>query len=257
MRKLFAFKVPIGVIDIGLTESWKIRERILDFVVPRVDAIFVLGSNQIEYIKSRWRTSAMVEFFHQHVDTKFYCPMPEALGGPILAVGEDRGRDFETLLEAARGIDSDVVLKTRRVAPDALRHPNVRVISSFMSGTEYRKLFAECRFVVVPLASSVHASGVGTVLEALAMGKALIVSDSPGIRDYIIPGETALTVPCSDVEALRNAMQRLLLEPHTCARLGLNGRRFVEQHCSHAVHARKLSDSIRRVRARQHASSAN
>jgi glycosyltransferase involved in cell wall biosynthesis len=249
LRQLFGFAAPIAIIDIGLTDTWWIRERILDFVIPRVDAIFVLGSNQIEYIRNRWKTSANLEFFHQHVDTEFYEPA-SAVDGHILTVGEDRGRDFATFMGAIEGLDAPVLVKSKRVAADQTRFPNVRVVSSHLSGLEYRQLFADSRFVVVPLTSSVHASGVGTVLEALAMGKPLIVSDSPGIRDYVVSGETALTVPCSDASAMRNAMARLLSEPDTCARLAANGRRFVQENCSHAVHAGKLFDAIHRVIAR-------
>ena len=247
LRKLFGFRVPVALIDIGLTESWRIRERMLDFVVPRADAIFVLGTNQIDYIRNRWRTSAVIEFFHQHVDTAFFTPVSPAADGPILTVGEDRGRDFDTLFEAIEGVDAEVIVKSKRITVDGVRFPNVRVISLYLSSVEYRRLFVDSRFVVVPLVSSVHASGVGTVLEALAMGRALIVSDSPGIRDYVVPGETALTVPCNDAAALRDAIKRLLVEPDTCARLAINGRRFVEENCSHEVHARKLGDAVRRV----------
>jgi glycosyltransferase involved in cell wall biosynthesis len=246
LRRLLGFKAPIAMIDIGLADSWTVRERILDFAVPRADAIFVLGTNQIDYIRNRWKTSARIEFFHQHIDTEFYTPAPTA-AGPILTVGEDRGRDFDTFLAAVEGADADVIVKSKRVAVSEAKFPNVRVISSHLSSLEYRKLLIDCRLVVVPLVSSAHASGVGTVLEALAMGRPLIVSDSPGIRDYIIADETALTVPCNDVAALRRAIARLLAEPDTCARLAANGRRFVVEHCSHPVHARKLSDAIHRV----------
>ena len=52
----------------------RLRERLLDFVVPRADAIYPLGRNQVDYIRRRWATRADVRFIPQHVDAEFYQP---------------------------------------------------------------------------------------------------------------------------------------------------------------------------------------
>ena len=91
----------------------------------------------------------------------------------------------------------------------------------------------------------ITASGVGTVLEAMALGKALIVSDSPGIRDYVAHDETALVVPCGDVMALRAAIERLTREPETRARLGAAARVFIERRCTYAAHVATLATALR------------
>lgn len=244
LRRLAAFRAPIAVVDIGLTECWTLRERMLDFVVPRVDAIYPLGSNQVEYIHRRWRTDADVRFIPQHVDADFYRPSAPAPDGPVLSVGEDAGRDFPTLLAAFEGLPAKLVLKTSLTSTGAVP-ANVQVVSERLNGKSYRDLFVAAQFVVVPLRPMVTASGIGTVLEAMACGKALIVSDSPGIRDYVAHDDTALVVPCGDAGALRSAIERLRREPDTRARLGAAARRFVEQHCTYAAHTAKLAGALR------------
>ncbi len=244
LRRLAGFRAPIAVVEIGLTESWKLRERLLDFVVPRADAIYPLGSNQVEYIHRRWNTGADVRFIHQHVDAEFYRPGATVSDGPVLSVGEDHGRDFPTLLAAFAGLDATLLLKSSLVASgDA--PPNVQVVRQRLDAHAYRELFQQAPFVIVPLRPMVTASGIGTVLEAMALGKPLIVSDSPGIRDYVSHDETAMVVPCGDAPALRAAILRLLREPHTRARLGAAARRFVEQHCTYAAHVAKLAAALR------------
>ena len=244
LRRLAGFRAPIAVVEIGLTENWKLRERLLDFVVPRADAIYPLGSNQVEYIHRRWHTSADVRFIHQHVDAEFYRPNAMTPDGPVLSVGDDHGRDFPTLLAAFTELDATLLLKSSLVAHDEAP-PNVRVLRERLDAHVYRALFQQAPFVVVPLRPMVTASGIGTVLEAMALGKALIVSDSPGIRDYVAHDETALVVPCGDVPALRAAIRRLLHEPDTRARLGTAARRFVERHCTYAAHVAKLAAALR------------
>jgi len=115
LRRLAGFHAPIAVVDVGLTEDWKLRERMLDFVVPRVDAIYLLGSNQVEYIHQRWGTNADVRFIHQHVDAEFFRPGPPTPHGPILSVGDDHGRDYPTLLAAFAGLEAKLLLKSSLV----------------------------------------------------------------------------------------------------------------------------------------------
>lgn len=242
-RNLFGFKPLIAAIDIGFAETWRMRERMLDFAVPRLDGIFVLSSNQVDYLRRRYNTKAVVRYISQHVDTSFYQPEPTPPNAAILSIGYDRGRDFETLLEAVHGLDVPVVIKAE-LSIDRARHPNVRVVRGCLPATEFKALFRDSRFVVVPLLQSIHSAGIGTVLEAMAMGKALIISDSPGIRDYAIHDETCLLVPCADPMALRQAILRLLSEPETCRRLGDNGRKFVEKNCAQPIYARNLANAI-------------
>ena len=244
LRRLARFRAPIAIVDIGLTDVWKMRERMLDFVVPRADAIYPLGSNQVGYIHRRWRTGADVRFIHQHIDTEYYRPGAPAHDGPVLSVGHDGGRDFPTLLAAFAGLEVKLVLKTGLLRPDMIPD-NALLIDERLSAPAYRELFRQARLVVVPLRPMTTASGVGTVLEAMAMGKALIVSDSPGIRDYVAHDETALVVPCGDVAGLRAAIKRLLHEPDTQIRLGAAARQFVERHCSFPAHVAKLAASLR------------
>jgi len=245
LRRLAAFRAPVAIVDIGLTEGWRLRQRLLDFVVPRADAIYPLGSNQAAYIRRRWATSADVRFIHQHVDTEFYQPgAPVPAVGPVLSVGDDHGRDFDTLLKAFAGLDATLLLKSSHVPPDAAP-PNVQVVPGRLDAHAYRALFHQAPLVVVPLRPMLTASGVGTVLEAMAMGKALIVSDSPGLRDYVSHEETALVVPCGDAAALRAAIERLLREPETRTRLGAAARAFVERHCTYAAHVAKLAAALR------------
>ena len=249
-RRLVGYRPKIALWDIGLTERWRLRERVLDFVVPRVDGIMVLGSNQKPYIQRRWRPRATIEVIYHYVDTQFFSPVaaPAPAKGPILSIGDDVGRDFETLVAALEGSVVETLVKTRRQLPQqSSLNPAIKIISKWLSYLELRDLYADSRFVVVPLRDTLNASGVSSVLEASAMGKALIVSDSSGIRDYVVPGETCLVVPCGDARALRAAIERLLSDEAECARLGANGRRFVEERFSRQRFAHCFAGTLRRI----------
>ena len=73
------------------------------------------------------------------------------------------------------------------------------------------KLLRECAACVVPLLDSVRSAGQQTYLNAMLLKKIVIVTDAPGVRDYIEPGVTGLIVPPQAGE-LRAVVQHVLSE---------------------------------------------
>jgi glycosyltransferase involved in cell wall biosynthesis len=63
----------------------------------------------------------------------------------------------------------------------------------------------------------------------MAQGKAVIVTETDGIRDYVRDGETAVLVPPGDVAALRQAIDRLWSNPIERQRIGNNAGRIQRQ----------------------------
>jgi glycosyltransferase involved in cell wall biosynthesis len=61
----------------------------------------------------------------------------------------------------------------------------------------------------------------------MAAGLPVIALRLGAAPDFVIDGETGITVRPDDVAALADAMCRLLDNPEECHRLGGNGRRLV------------------------------
>jgi glycosyltransferase involved in cell wall biosynthesis len=225
LKHLFFFRSPIVIVDIGIGGQSRLRNLLLRLIVPRVAAIITLGSQQVAHISTHYKTKAHVEFIPAHVDVEFYAPQVQKRDGDyILAVGDDISRDYETLLEAITGLDVKLVLKTRRVTENKKRHPNLSVMTARLSDQEFRDLYDQAKLVVMPLHPTLTAGGVTAFLEAMAIGKAQIVSDSVGLADYIRPGENCVTVPCHDPVAMRDAIVRLLADGSLRKRLEESAR---------------------------------
>lgn len=244
LRRLLGFRPHLLMWDLGLTDTWRLRQRIQALIVPRLDEILVLGSIQVACIAARWPAHPRVTYIGHYVDTSFFRPLPAGENaGFLLSIGDDSGRDYDTLLRAVASIDTDVVIRSHRHF--STDYPRVRLIAERVPFSELHQLYADATFVVVPLHDRPHAGGVSAVLEAAAMGRAMIVSDSAGIRDYCVDGETCLLVPCGDAAALAAAIRRLAADRELRERLGRNARAFAERECSTEAFAARLAARLR------------
>ena len=57
----------------------------------------------------------------------------------------------------------------------------------------------------------------------------MITTDAPGCRDSIIQNETGLLVPVRDIEALVQAIEKLVLDRPLRQKMGALGRKLAEQ----------------------------
>ena len=196
------------------------------------------------------------------VDPDFWHPMPVEEERLITSAGLEY-RDYPTLFQAVDGLDAQLVVaaaslwsKRRNTALDVPQPENVTVGS--FNYHELRNLFARAAIVAVPVDDVDFQAGVTTILEAMAMGKAVIVTHTYGQTDVIhdrrlvtrgsesrdrpvsllhdfaeeegVPLEpNGFYVPPKDPEALHRAIAFLLDNPEHRKRLGDAGRRAVEQ----------------------------
>jgi len=125
--------------------------------------------------------------------------------------GGGSGRDFTSLIEAAGGEDLPVEIVTFSRATlgyDGELPPNVHVHWR-MTPEEFLARTAASLFVVVPLKRPDSDFGQSALVQALAVGKAVVATRSLGIVDYVDHEREGLLVEAGDVEGLRAAMLRL------------------------------------------------
>ncbi|GAA5337063.1 glycosyltransferase family 4 protein [Thermus thalpophilus] len=65
--------------------------------------------------------------------------------------------------------------------------------------------------------------------EAMAMARPVITTDVPGCRETVVPGVNGFLVPPRDIQALVEAMERLILEPSLVEKMGKESRRLAEE----------------------------
>jgi glycosyltransferase involved in cell wall biosynthesis len=178
----------------------------------------------------------------------------------IAAIGNDRDRDWDSLVRAFRQDPRyEVRIATRRHVPKALHASNVTIAPAFGLKAA-RELYDWADVVVVPLRANSHASGLTVVLETVALGKPLIATDIGGLRDYFGP-EHVSYVKAHDVTALQQALAAIVADPALALeRARAASRHFVERDYTTRQfalqHVRLTRDFLRQRKTEAHAGSS-
>jgi glycosyltransferase involved in cell wall biosynthesis len=200
---------------------------------------------QAEIAATRLRVPADKLFVEPRpVDERFWRPL-EATPRDVVAAAGWEARDYGALVDAMRGLDTGTELAIGSIAMPEMAGPagdvasridgllgpeapgNVRAAER--RPDELRRLYAESRFVVVPLHDVEFDAGVTAVTEAMAMGKAVVASRTAGLDGAFEDGVQGVFVPPGDTRALRAAITTLLADPARAERMGRAGRALVER----------------------------
>ena len=187
-----------------------------------------------------------VSFLRFGVDTEFYAPTPYPDSRPcVVSIGGDRDRDAATLYRALQIVraerpEVECVVQSKSDLPP----PAGVTKREFIPHDEVRRLYGRASVVAIPTRPNWHASGMTVGLEALASGRPVVASATPGMDDYFADGENALLTPPEDPAAAADAILALLAEPARAAAMGDAGRRAVCERHSTTTMCAELLDIV-------------
>ncbi len=213
---------PMVAVDLVLREPRTLADRLLvrlkKLLLARVDLFlhyfkdlngyqryYGIGGNRSRYVpfKPNIRFRYQVE--------------PDAEGEYVLCMGRSM-RDYDTFFDAIAALPYPAAIprpnfddlrthQSRFSRPVEQLPPQVRVIEDDGSPEAMIALMREARLVVLPvLKDSICASGLGTYLNAMLMGKCVILSEGPGASDVL--EDQALLAPREDPQALAAMIRR-------------------------------------------------
>lgn len=235
-----------SVIHASHSPKWQLAARLLGtrqvgcwFTVSRLQRDVLVGKAGLPPGK--------VEFIWDSVDADFFDPAKagEAVPGEYAFACGLENRDYSTLAAAARLYGGQVRVQASGYFPqedrqDAGLPANLIINRTRLSWPELRARYAASRFVVVPLNAVPYAAGVNGLLEGMAMGKAVIVTHSPGLADYTgLP--SLVRVPAGDAVRLAAAMQHLAADADACAQMGRANRDWILRHATTDQYARTIA----------------
>jgi glycosyltransferase involved in cell wall biosynthesis len=78
----------------------------------------------------------------------------------------------------------------------------------------------------------------------MAMGKAVITTQTESLRAVVVDGETGYHVRPGDVDGLRAKMAHLLAHPDEAKQLGLRARQRMEQYFSVEAYCQRIEQTF-------------
>jgi glycosyltransferase involved in cell wall biosynthesis len=189
--------------------------------------------------------AAKLDYVPYYADSEFWRPSAVTEEPLIVAAGREH-RDYATLATACRGLPARVFVAAGSVhSPAATSRSPLEWPGNFEHGfadySQLRELYARASVVVVPLVETDFQAGVTTVLEAMAMGKAVVVTATRGRSEVVRDGITGISVPPGDAGELRDAVRYLLDSPSERRRLGWAAREAVIDGFSLEAYAGRLA----------------
>lgn len=190
-----------------------------------VDAVIVFSANQRAILADAGYPADQVRPVRFGVDPSWYCPAPPAETSirprpvQVLASGVDRGRDFDTLPEAARlllHLTFAVVTQAGRVRNPP---PNM-ILKTPVSMEEHRTLLRSAELVVVPTHDLAYPTGQSVLLEAMACGRPVAVTQTEAMDEYIRDGVANLAMPHSDSMGIAQVVEHAMEDVDLSRRLG-------------------------------------
>ena len=128
--------------------------------------------------------------------------------------GGNFARDYKTFADAMRDLDIPAVIacSNANALKDIDLPPNVKHVA--VSHSEYMQLAASAKLHVVSLDTSLlHSGGQQTFINAMVMGKPVIVNDPDGAGDYIDHKLNGYIVPSASAIDLKNMIKWILDNP--------------------------------------------
>jgi glycosyltransferase involved in cell wall biosynthesis len=249
-KKLGLINGPVLFVAMGLLPSRNVG--ILRWICRRLftkTTIIALSRSEQSYLKQQLGLN--VEYLPFGVDQSFWTPGLQ-LGEEdyVVAIGNDRNRDWGTLVAAWSLKLPRLRIITNLPVPKG--PSNVEVLkgdwrTEILTDQQIRDQLRGARFVIVPSIETYQPAGQSVCLQAMACGKAVILSDISGVwdRDLLRDNQTVLLTEPGNTGQLTSLVMRLLDDPEEVQRIGVAARKVITQHLNVDVMATELLNLIR------------
>lgn len=215
-----------------LKRSW------MRYCLKQVDRCVVWASVEVERYAQCYRVpSAKFLFVPHHHTTKHYSF--DIGDDNYVFTGGNWSRDYKLFVEAVRDLPYPCVIATTRgrdLLAGVAIPPHVQIVSA--TPEQFRQLMARSTLVVLPMqADQLHAGGQQTFLNAMVMGKPVIVTDPEGARDYIQSGINGWLVPYGKKAELKEVIGEMMADPGRRRAMGEEAKRVATPLTTEACNA--------------------
>ena len=240
----------VGIVAGLLNDPWRRTRRLTTLPLLRRLQLVLYGPGEVEGLTALG-LGDRVHVVPFGVDTSFWTPGDATSERDVLAIGNDGHRDWDTLVAAASSIPAPVRIFTRHAPPSSLPEnvtwQRADWYTQVLSDDAVRDLYRQASVVVVPVKDVPQPSGQSVTLQAMATGRAVVLSRTRGLwaPDELRDGGNVMLVPPADPAELAHTVNLLLDDRARATALGEAARASVLRDATTARYAERLLEVCR------------
>ncbi len=203
------------IIDFMLDEErktpfWQAKVYLQKRAFGQADKILVFSREEARDYSKRF--SIPVEKFtfipyHTNVITPEYIPPgDEAI---VFSAGRS-GRDYRTFVAAVKDIPCKAIILCDKENLEGIKVPDNCTVYYTMPHSEYLEILKKAVIVAIPLGKYVRSMGLMVMLEAMAYGKAVVITKGKSNVEYVADNKNAIFSKCGDYKDMREKILYLL-----------------------------------------------
>ena len=215
-----------------------VERSIRRWLYRRFDLMLVVSSSQAAWLRTVFAGHPPVASYPMSIDHATFRRTRQGTGDHILVV-DGAVRDYRTLslaLSLCGHRPARLVLTHRAPLPLAARSCLAEIegigiaveIRTNVDAATLRRLYEDCRAVVVPILPTAQPAGLTALLEAMAMECPIVVTGGAWTVEYAQQERDVLVVAPGDARGMAQAIDRLMREDELCSALALSARNRVE-----------------------------
>ena len=173
------------------------------------------------------------DFIHWGVNPPIICPSPKRYDQPYFVALGGEARDYDTLIGAAKLRPHDRFVIIAR--PHSIKEKDIPSNVTVHINAPFHEAWStvwHAQASLIPLRNAMTPNGHVTLVGSMFLGKAIVITDSTGVRDYVSANQSALLVPAASAIDFASAVANLIENPQLGMRLGQNARNFAEKFCT-------------------------
>lgn len=146
------------------------------------------------------------------------------------------GRDYKSLTAAFSALDMPlkIACDVESAFADCANRSNIEVLNKCY-GADYINTLLQATIVIIPLSVDDISAGQMVLLQAMALGKPIIITEGPTVAEYVPNNSIAILVAPHDPDAIKSSVLKLMADPRLRDTLGHNARIHFE--ANHSISA--------------------
>ena len=238
----------LGAIQEGKT----LKQKFFTWSITRgADGIVAISQAEADALKKRFpKFIDKIIFLHEPTDTNFFSQKSYmAEKNQIISVG-NYARDFDTIIEAVRGLGVELILATKLISPQKAQLLPAYVKVAHLNHQDIVRAYNESKMAIVSLKTKdSYYDSVGTLSlgESMSMGKATIVTHTKNMESYIEDGINGVFIGRENITEMRKAICYLLNNDNKRNSIGIKAREFALNNLDPELFAEKLAFFLKNV----------